>query len=314
MVSAYTKIDSLLAENVFFHPSFGSLNSINELRYLVISDPKTGSTTLSNSLQYAIDEKRKKTNVIHMHSNDSCLFRLFPSLKRYDIGIQEFVKYRNQNNPTKLVVATLYREPIGRGISHFFENIEQTLDLKKEQIERLSINALCDLFLNRCIGFFLTRHIHWQLSKYFGIDIFNTDYSKEKGIGFHESEDYKLIIVRLDRLNSNEKEIARYIQNDKFKIIESNHSDHRWYSNLYKKFKAHLKLPKYLIDQVLWVEEPYINYFYSVKEKEKLHKTIYEQYGYKYLPQEISQSSIPLDRNDVYDNEDYIRRRRFLRL
>ncbi|GGA78483.1 hypothetical protein GCM10011369_20470 [Neiella marina] len=305
----FLRLNQLIQSEKLFNNALGNVSNIGNLKYLVLSDPKTASTTVADSLQFSINGTKKKDNVIHMHSNETCLHRLFPILKENDVGIKELVELRNSVNRNKLVIFTIYREPIGRGISHFFEDLDYRHGINADSKNINKFDYLKELFLSTQIGYLWPRHVHWQINKYFGLDLFKSNYDPSLGYGYLEGDMADLIVINMPSLDSASSFVKEKCNLDSFVLNDSNLSSNKWYSEVYKRLVSEIELPKEILDRVVWLEEPYLDFFFGNDSNNYKHD-LYRRFGYDYLPfsKDIAPATPEILPDLEYENALYARR------
>lgn len=256
-------IRRLLSRHELRDSSLGNINNILSLRALVLSDPKTASTTVAAALQTAINGRPDLEHVIHMHTNHSCLFRLFPVLAEERLGISELLEFRNATSDAKVDVITILRDPVERGISHFFEDIEFITKRSRDEILKMPPDEL-----QKYLGFhhLIVRHVHWQIQEYFGLNLFNVDFDKNTGVGMIENDHFRLFVGRIDRLEGLERRLVEAGGYAGLSIAQVNTGEEKWYGELYAAFKRDIMLPENLLQLIFWAEEPYLVFAYTESE------------------------------------------------
>lgn len=257
------EIADLVQRERLFHPSLGDVSNIAELRGLVLSDPKTASTSVAKSLQYSLNAEMELTNVIHMHTNASCLHRLFPILGEKQIGIEDLVAYRNSFRTDKLTLVTIFRDPIARAVSHFFESIETLTGFSAEELVDASFD---DIRAHFGAGQLLARRIHWQYEEYFGIRIADIEFDRVSGVGYAETDLYRVFVGRMDKLDGLGQALTRIPEFSQLTLAEHNIGEQKWYSHLYAEMKEKLSIPRNLLDLAFWIDAPYLNNLYTEEE------------------------------------------------
>ena len=167
-------LDNLFSQQSKLSRAGWALNNLQDYRniqVLVWTIPKTGTMTLSNSFQYAINKKTQFKNVAHCHGNQTWYtpYKLFNNT---NFNFNLFIKYLNYFGTRPLMVYS-YREPISRLISTYFE---MTRGL------RITFH-LCDDIIK-----FLDNH-NFNTNNYSSLPESNS-FNKQKGIGFYKEENY----------------------------------------------------------------------------------------------------------------------------
>lgn len=294
----FQQISDLLKNHTLFHDGLGNINNIENLKVLVLSDPKTGSTALARGFQKWIDGRSKLDNVIHMHTNASCLFRLLPILRKHDIGIKDLVDFRNTLNPEKLLIVTAYREPISRSISHFFETLENHFPGDRNSLLKLNLQAIIRRYFELQSTFIFMRHVHWQLQEYFGLKVVKNCFPKEVGLNYLETNKYRLLVARIDKIEHIANiEVQKSMPYKGFQFSRHNEASSKWYREIYKKFNERIRFPKNVLDIVFWVEQNYLDYFLTDQEIAQIKDRWYSQ--------SIETEQDGLKSTDFFDDFDY---------
>lgn len=105
---------------------------------IVHCPPKVGSTTLVTSLRVSLG---KIANVIHLH--DEIMLGVLTGIK--NISVNEIIDYISLQVET-LYVIDIYRTPIERKISEFFDKLSFHFNNSEENISKYNIQLLIDRF------------------------------------------------------------------------------------------------------------------------------------------------------------------------
>jgi hypothetical protein len=229
-------------------------NSITNNYIFIYTPPKVGSTTLVSSLRISLG---KSYNIIHIHDE----IMLFVLTGINNISINHIIKYLTIIGKNVYVI-DIYRSPIERKMSEFFEKIScyhfnnSEENLNNYKIERF-INRFNNLFPHLANGehYFDKYEIPIQ-------DIITFDFNKKYTIQVINNINY----IKLRLCDSN---IWGQILSDIFKqeiiIINDYLTDNKNIGDLYKKFKNEYRLPSnffYLISNC-----KYFNFYYSEEER-----------------------------------------------
>jgi len=159
---------------------------------------------------------------------------------------------------------SLVREPIGRNISAFFQNLDSLEGLK---------NAHNAIDTQDLIADFVRLYKHdvpltWfdsELHATTGIDVYKSSFPIEKGYQVIDSYPYNLIIIRHDlddRLK--QKLIGEFLGVDTFNLATKNEASKKQYADTYRDFLDSIKLPPEYVEQLL--SSKYAQHFYSREE------------------------------------------------
>ena len=228
-------------------------NQHNKLLF-VYSTPKVGSTSIVSSLRiFGIT----KINIIHIHDEE--MLKVLGHIS--EITINELILY-NKYLGKDVYVINVYRSPIERKISVFFEkigsfhfnnqdNIVNTYNIIKV-IERFN-----NIFPWIGIGDHFIDKYNVQIPKTFN---YTNKYTlvNENGI--------KYITLRLKDSNEWGNILTKILGFD-IKIIKDYESSNKPIKNLYNLFKLSYKIPKNLLDEQM--NDMYLKYYYSQAEIQK---------------------------------------------
>ena len=241
----------------------------------VYSAPKVGSTSIVSSLRlFALN----MYDIIHIHDED--MLRVLGNIN--GITINEIILY-NKYLGKEVFVIDIYRSPVERKISTFFEKIGSyhfnNYDniVNKYNITRV-INRFNKIFPHIGLGdHFIDKYnitVPQQfdyLNKYLLVN--------ENGISY--------IKLRLKDAH-NWGQILTHIFKTRICIVKDYESANKPIKDLYNMFKSVYKIPKNLLDDLMNCK--YLNYFYSPEEK--------KQYYHEWLTKSIG----PIE---SYTNEQY---------
>jgi hypothetical protein len=227
-------------------------NSQNKL-VLVYSGPKVGSTSVVSSLRvFGID----KLNIIHIH--DETMLKVLTNIDIDKISINEIILF-NKYLGKDIYVINIYRTPIERKISAFFEKIgSYHFNNKDENLNNYNILKIINRFDN--IFPYLATGDHF-IDKYNIPLPTNFDYNKkyllivDNGIKYislrlKDSEQWSPILTKIFNFN--------------IKVIKDYESTNKPIKNIYNKFKETYKIPKNFLDEI--INDKYLKFYYSQEE------------------------------------------------
>ena len=217
----------------------------------VYSAPKVGSTSIVSSLRiFGIE----KLSIIHVHDEE--MLRVLTNIK--DVTINEIIlfnKYLGKN----VYVINIYRSPIERKISAYFEKIGcYHFNNNDEAVNHYNIKKIIDRFNNIFLWIGIGDHFidkyniripdkFDHINKYLMIN--------ENGINY--------ITLRLK--DSNEwGTILTNIFGFKIHIIKDYESSNKPIKDLYGSFKNYYKIPINLLNDQ--ITDKYLKYYYSEDE------------------------------------------------
>jgi len=222
----------------------------------VYCPPKVGSTTLVSSIRLSATNKFK---VLHIH--DEIMLEVLTGITNVTVNqIIEYNKYIGRN----VWVFDIYRSPIERKISEFFDKLASFhFNNTEENLLNYDIRRLIVRFNN------IFQHIavgdHY-MQKYVKIDPKPLVFNFEKKYLMQNVQGITYIKLRLK--DSKEWcQILNKILGTQITIVNDYETEKSKLSELYKKFKNYYKIPNNYLNLIN--NCPYLNYFYSAKEKEE---------------------------------------------
>jgi hypothetical protein len=237
------------------------INSINKLfqndinNYIFIyTPPKVGSTTLVTSLRVSL---AKSYNVIHIH--DEVMLSVLTGIN--DIKINDIIHFLS-NNGKNVYVIDVYRTPIERKISEFFEKIAvYHFNNKEENILNYSIKRISDRFDK------LFPHLEngdHYIDKYDISEPIQFDYEKKYTI--QEINNIKYIKLRLCDSHLWGNILSTILQTDII-MINDYKTETKRIGELYNRFKNEYRLPKNYFEDIKKCK--YFNFYYNEEERNK---------------------------------------------
>jgi hypothetical protein len=253
-------------------------------KYLRRSNPiiiyqmsKVGSQAVQKSLEGVM-----KSPVFHAHylTNEALITKKKEAIVRGETiahNARDNAKLRYirklvfTHNNKRWKVITLIREPIARGISLFFHKI----DRDHKDLLNCQANVNLDQIVAQLLKRF-TRKQHnnyhqtftWfdnELKKTFGIDVFLTDFPKEKGYKIYAGERADVLLIRLESLNQCYREaFQEFLALDNLALISFNRSADKDYKDIYQAFQKSLEFPPTFLDKIY--SSKHVCHFYTEEE------------------------------------------------
>jgi hypothetical protein len=187
------------------------------------------------------------------------------------------IKQVNRGPKWKLI--TLTREPIGRNISAFFENLEVVpchadgeFEISSDYygLDRTIVSVdrpqeLAALFRRYAKHDSPLKFFDKEIKGIFGIDVFDEGFPKDKGFGIYHGERVDLLVLRLESLASCAREaFSEFLGIDNFEVINRNIGSKKIYAPLYEALKRHASIDSDYADMLYSSE--YMRTFYSGEE------------------------------------------------
>lgn len=192
---------------------------------------KVGSSTIKNSLECI------SISALHIHRYFFNSYETKGGTLTFLRKIKSRLLYNYYIKQKDVKVITLFRDPLLRNISSFFQNLERYFS--KKQLHSLNFNLLREKFNT-------LERIHktpndWFFSEFLkktGINILNFPFDKEAGYVIIKHKNVEYFICTLEMLNSLDTKIANFINNEDFRLLNENQGHVKWYSGLYNEFKT----------------------------------------------------------------------------
>ncbi len=250
-------------------------NKLLSLDYLVFSSHKSATRSTRLSLSF------NKFTCGHCHS-----------LSNIDIKEGNFQKYLEKYfmiNKKKLKVITIFREPIERHISSFFQGYgTRPLRLKEVRsefetiihtysIKQLQKKFILELNDKSLIGY---RESMNEISRELNIKPKELVYNPNKQFGLYETDIIELYFFRFDTFTANFSLLLTEITGTEIMEKKGNISKTKWYKEIYSEFKASLVIPNHIISEVYNHKSDLISLFYP-DSIELLLNQILTRYGSK---------------------------------
>jgi hypothetical protein len=277
-------------EKIKEHNPVNNLQDFRNIKVFVHTYSKTGTTSLARSFQYCIDKTTNYKNVSHSHTMGSCWYKYLPFLQNKNIFLKDIL---NIQSSIPILIQS-YRNPIDRLISQYY-------DIFKKNDNNLLINF--------CLKYIYDNYCFLSYTDELNINYDNKIFNYEKGYGFENKEDFYILHTRLDKINNlpdNIKSIPELKEFHNLSIIKDNVNK----SNEYIKFKKNIKIPKELIDLILFKEKSVIEFYFSNNEinniKLKVEDISITDYDWSNtfptLPNDFNYTSYLKDNNIIIQN------------
>ena len=250
--------DRLEYIKVFNDTIFSNENIKNKNTMVFIyTPPKVGSTTLVTSLRVSY---ARGINVLHIH--DETMLSVITGIKNNDnITVNELINY-NALIGKNVVVIDVYRNPIERKISEYFELLTSYhFNTSENNISNYKLELLIKRF-NSLFPFLGNSDYFFE--KY-DIDVpDNFDFDNKYLLV--EKNNVKYVKLRL--CDSNEWDrILTSVLNIDIVIVKDYQTENKIIGEVYKKFNESYQIPFNLLEIIK--EDKYFNYFNTDNEKDE---------------------------------------------
>jgi hypothetical protein len=218
----------------------------------IYTAPKVGSTTLVSSLRVSLGISY---NILHIH--DDTMLNVLTGIN--DITINEIINCLSLQRKNIWVI-DVYRSPIERKISEFFEKISPYhFNNSEENINNYTIKRISNRFNNLFPHLALGDH---YVDKYGLTEPIKFDFDKKYTIQHENNINY----IKLRLCDSKSwSSILSEVFGKEIYIINDYQGENKYTGDLYKKFKEEYKLPSNYLDLIKNCK--YFNYYYSEEER-----------------------------------------------
>ena len=157
------------------------------------------------------------------------------------------------NHNQKIRIFTSVRDPIARNLSAYFQNIDES------HIKDLSDKELFAHFMAYSNHLLPLYWFESEFKQNLGISVYDYEFNKDKGFICFENENYEIMIVQTERLDSLSSEIGSFFKSHDPDFLSSTHAkenigNNKWYASYYKRLK-----------KIAYYDESFLNLVYESK-------------------------------------------------
>jgi Putative capsular polysaccharide synthesis protein len=187
--------------------------------------------------------------------------------------------FNNADDNRQWKLITLTREPVGRNISAFFENLDvkacqnegefeirsDYYDIEPTIVSVENPHKLAELFFERAQHDSPLQFFDREIKDIFGVDVLSAGFPIEKGYNIYKAERVELLVLKLESLAQCASAAFReFLGIDDFKVIDRNVGAKKIYAPLYDAFKQHAVIDSGYADRLY--DSDYMRTFYSSEE------------------------------------------------
>ena len=236
---------------------------VQNFRIIIITPFKTGSTTLSKSLQkdgfLAVAERNKNIESLYKRYNyfivkgHTAIPRKFLNENKFDVWFTIIRK------PTEIYPSAYFQEITNIGHSTYYGD--------KDKVNGANVNDMIEHFMK--YDWDKMSHTSYdfnfdEIYKYTNVDIMKLTFDKKKGFSIYKSpiRTTKVVVLTIESISKYKKMLQMlglYIQDNT--IQNSNISKNKWYSEKYDEFKTNL--PSSYYEKFKKKNDEIINHFYT---------------------------------------------------
>lgn len=170
----------------------------------------------------------------------------------------------------KWKIVTLVREPVGRNLSSYFQNLDLYYPVEVgggPDICQIPLSSLMETFLNR---FDHDRPLEWfdeEMRGVLGLDVFGNEFPKKIGYQIHEKGSADILVVRMEDLDRVAKEaFGRFLCIPDFELIRRNVGLEKGYARIYRALRSNIAVPVDYLNRSY--NSKYFRHFYTEDESE----------------------------------------------
>ncbi len=236
---------------------------------LIFTMAKVGSLSVYSSLK-----SQRNNPLFHIHSLDEREERKHIKMcRRHGIypGSRTPVFMLNReliklNKPFKVI--SLFRNPIERNISAFFDSFELHMGMRAENYEG-GMETLEDAFHKKLNHNYAISWYEEQFKKGLDIDVFAETFDSEKKYKTIEKGTISVLILSSELDDQIKEElIDNFTKKSGFKLTNVNVTSSLKHASLYDKFKKHIRFSDAYLDHQL--NSKYVRHFFSQKDIDQL--------------------------------------------
>ena len=255
----------------------------------------------SSSMLYSLKLLQLNRQLHHLHSlARKPLRKLEESLKpsfpdnlvsfRHIWRCQHVANTLAQKQGDQIQAISLIRDPLARNLSHFFQHIDvepyasashgspssvrkwklvsSFLDFETVVSER-DTSPLVDLYFDKEWHDFPALWIDRELGGVLGIDVYATEFPRDKGYAVYHSNKADLLLIRLRDLDRCAPQaIQDFLGIAPFTLVNANVAETKEYVDVYRAFKTQITFPKSYLDRTY--DSEFVKHFYSDAERQAL--------------------------------------------
>ena len=167
-------------------------------------------------------------------------------------------------------VISLVRDPIATNLSGYFHNyLWWPKDLQTRSREK-SGDYLEELYQRFMELYPHDVPLNWfdlEMKPLFGVDVFATEFPKERGFKIYRGELANVLLLKLEKLRDCAQDaFDEFLGLEDFKLERANEAADKWYAELYREFKQEVSLPHAYADQLY--KSRFMEHFYTGAEIE----------------------------------------------
>lgn len=236
--------------------AINNLKDIQNIPFFVYTISKTGTSTLSLSLQKMMNNKTSYEHVVHCHS-EACWKKIFKI--NFDFDLMSLIKHQRK----KPIIFQLSRDPVKRLISEFFHiNRKKIRDIKYTDLVK---------YLNNTKG----RINYSYYQKKFDYNFNDLHYNYDDRCYVEEKDDYILFFMKMEDFNSYLKpNLIKYLNKygynfNNFHIHNTNITKDTYIKDILCELKTK-GIPQDICQAIFNSNKDEVNFFFTSDEIKKM--------------------------------------------
>lgn len=235
---------------------------------------KVGSTSINTTLARA-PELRRRTFTTHymLPSTIAYLKSEFQKLglqpKRHlDDGLALHKHIIEPKRPVRII--TLVREPIGRDIAAYFQNLDKIWKMNNAHLS-VPFDDICAGF-KEFESFPAADTLGWfddEFAKVLGVDVYDHPFSPDDGFASFVDNGYEILVMRTDLADEAKEEcISEFLSIERITLTRANDAESKPYADVYRRFKKEVTFPRSYVEHSL--ESKFARHFFTDAERKNL--------------------------------------------
>ncbi|MEE9338620.1 MAG: putative capsular polysaccharide synthesis family protein [Methylococcaceae bacterium] len=241
----------------------------NQSPVLIWQMGKVGSKTIADSLL----QSGYQGAIFHKHALSDNLIFSGEGFKRaksqgnksylYNQVLRDVVLRKDSRWNWKII--SLTREPISRNISAFFQNLDIYFPDYNRNDSKYNSQEIIRVFFQ---DFTHNRVLDWfdnEIKALLDLDIYAIPFDKERGYQVYSSDNFSVLVIKMEKITDVASEaMCQYLKIDHINLSDSNKSDDKFYSKIYREVKDNILIPEDYLTTMY--ESKYCKHFYLNKE------------------------------------------------
>lgn len=229
--------------------------------FLVFQPGKVGSSSVYESL------KRERIFCYHIHEFTGN-YGWIKTFEKAQKGLWALHKAE------KVKIISLVRDPIARGISSYFQRMQESVRGIGYALEPDAYKGVIAFLTDETEKGTYGNMFEWfdiEMKGTFGIDVYQHDFDKRKGYQIIQQDNMELLLLKLEKLNDCVEIIGQFAGVKDFKLMKANMGSDKLYYFAYEELKKTIEIPQSILD-FYYKDNFAMDHFYTLEEKEAFYK------------------------------------------